>query len=102
MAEYQLEAVLTAVSEAMVGEGDALVVDLERLQNGLAASGIDCTATTNRPALVNELSFVREELRIQRTRAKHLEGEALAEVADLLDRLEVREAEIQELLWPRR
>lgn len=100
--EARLEAVLSAINAAMVGTGDAMVVDLGALEDGLANAGINCTATTNRGALTTELSFLRDELRTQRVRLDNCAADgALAELSALVARMEDREAEITGLLWPK-
>jgi ribonuclease PH len=101
-AEKQLEAVLGAVAGAMVGTGEDMVVDLSALEDGFAAAGISCTATTNRGALAAEQTFLREELRTQRIRYENSGGELHGrdqELAKLIRRMELREAEISNLLW---
>lgn len=98
----QLDKILVALEGAMVGEGDDLVVDLGALEDGLAAAGVNCTATTNRGALANELGFLRDEMRILRTRLGHISPEQIDErlaAAMQLNAMEVREAEIGRLLW---
>lgn len=103
-ADDRLEKILGAVAGAMVGEGDDLVVDLEQLENGLAAAGINCTATTNRGALASELSFLRDEIRVHRTRLGHIPEERVDErlaAAEQLLAMEDREKEINGLLWRR-
>lgn len=99
--EQRLEAVLGAVTGAMVGEGEDLVVDLEALENGLAAAGISCTSTTNRGALAAELTVVRDEQRVQRTRLHHAKSPEGRPIADLMRRLDRREKEIVARLWPK-
>lgn len=105
-ADKQLEAVLGAFAAAMVGEGEDMVVDLAALEDGLAAAGINCTATTNRGALIAELSFLRDELRTQRIRRDHTDAVAntakYVELQGLVEKMEAREQEIAGLLWPDR
>jgi hypothetical protein len=100
--EERLEGVLGAVTAAMVGEGDDLVVDLEALEKGLTAAGISCTSTTNRGALAAELTVVRDEWRTQNVRWRHTTGAEQDAVNDILIRLKQREDEITALLWPAR
>lgn len=100
-----LEAVLTAVEASMVGEAGDIVVDVEKLVDGLVEASIRVTPTTNRGSLTSELSFLREELRTQRTRLHNLDAVAqpteYAELEGLVLRMEIREQEISELLWPK-
>jgi hypothetical protein len=99
-----LEAVLGAVEASMVGEDGDPVVDVEKLVDGLVEASIRVTPTTNRGSLTSELSFLREELRTQRVRLTHLDAAAqpteYAELEALVLRMEIREQEITDLLWP--
>jgi hypothetical protein len=97
----KLESIIGAVTKAMVGGGGDIVVDMEKLEDGLTLAGLECTGTTNRGALTAELSFLRDELRIQRTRFEHEDvEEKKAALFDLISKMEAREAEIQARLWP--
>jgi hypothetical protein len=97
--DERLEAVLGAVSVAIVGQGDAAVVDVEAFVGSLLEAGIAVTATTNRAALNAELSYIREERRVMAARRDNAEGYDRQEFADVVARIDAREEEIQTLLW---
>lgn len=98
-AAEKLDAVLLAVNAACEGEGDELVVNLDTLESLLTEAGIRCKVL-NRGALLAELSHVRDELRVHRTRAENAEGDDRAREEDITARLSRREDEIVQALWP--
>lgn len=95
----KLDAILTAVTGACEGESDGLVVNLDTFEALLLDAGIG-VKVLNRAALLAELKHVREEQRVQRTRAQNSDGAAEGEAADLLAQLEARERDITQTLWP--
>jgi hypothetical protein len=96
----KLDAILTAVTGACEGAGDDLTVNLDTLESLLIEGGIG-VKVLNRPALLSELSYVRDEQRVQRTRARNAQdAEAQAEREEVVRRLAHREEEIVQTLWP--
>ncbi len=97
--EERLEAVLGAVTGALVDVHGETVLDLKRLAAGMLEAQIPTTATTNRGNLLAELSSIREERRIQAARRDNAEGYDRQGLADIVSRIDAREDEIQALLW---
>lgn len=98
-ADDKLDAILTAVAGACEGNADSLVVNFDTLESLLTEAGIG-VKVLNRSNLLSELSYVRDEQRIQRTRAANSDGEAKAEHEGMVRRLASREGEIMKALWP--
>ena len=98
--DERLERILGAVNAAMVGEGDNLVLDLSQLEKGLRKAKIQIAHTVDRRALHAELGQIRDELRAQRTRRRWVDADTAEGISNLIRRLEAREKEITEILWP--
>lgn len=93
------DAIVAAITAAIEGEGDDLLVNVDTLESQLVEAGIR-VKVLNRGALLAELSHVRDELRVQRTRASNAEGALGIEIEEMVQRLSRREDEIVEALWP--